>query len=497
MMKSIRQFTKNLFEISDQHLLVSWLFIKLLAVIYFIAFLSLAVQITGLVGSSGILPIKEHLDYAFELHGYRAMLYLPTLFWINSADIALKLVAYAGCLLSIALFLGYNRRVVFILLFILYLSLFHAGQTFLTFQWDTLLLEAGFLAIFLTAGPSHILIFLYHWLLFRLRFMSGVSKLMTDDPTWANLTTLNYYFETQPLPHVGAWYFHQLPEWVLQAGVVFAFFTELIVPFFIFLPRKFRIFAAIVTIFMQLLIIATSNHNWINILTIVLCLFILDDRVIRKLLPDFLLPARIKQDQIKKAQINQTQGQSKISYALPLAAVLIIGSSVTVFLKMGVIKQVPYAISQTSLLVRSWGIGHAFHVFPTMQTERHEFQIEGSYDGKEWKAYQFKYKPGPLDQAPKFVLPHQPRLDWMIWFVPPQNPEFMYFFDRFISSLEQGSADVLSLLEHNPFTDRPPEFIRIRVYLYRFTSFEERKASGNWWKYQYLGVFPHVRPRRP
>ncbi len=486
-MKIISPFISNSLSISEDHQLVSWLFIKMLSAIYFIAFLSLAVQITGLVGSNGILPLTEHLDFAYELRGYEAFLYLPTLFWINSGDTALQLVTYAGCILSITLFFGYKKRKTLVLLFVLYLSLFHAGQTFLTFQWDTLLLEAGFLAIFLTAGPTHLLIFLYHWLLFRLRFMSGVSKIMTDDPSWANLTTLNYYFETQPLPHVGAWYFHQLPEWILQASVVFAFFTELVVPFFIFLPRKFRIFAAAVTIFMQLLIIATSNHNWINILTIVLCLFLLDDRIIRKILPNFLLPDEIKKNKTHK----------KITYALPIIAVLIISSSVTVFLKMTVINKIPDALTLSTIIIRSWGIGHAFHVFPTMQTERHELQIEGSYDGKEWKTYQFKYKPGPLAQPPPFIVPHQPRLDWMIWFVPPQHAEFMYFFDRFITRLEQGSAEVSALLEHDPFSEKPPEFIRVQVFQYKFTNFEERQQTGNWWKYKYLGLFPYVKPRRP
>jgi len=438
------------------------------------------------------LPLTEHLDLSFQQRGYQAFLYLPTLFWINSSDTALQLVAYAGCLFSTTLFLGYQKRKTLVLLFILYLSLFHAGQTFLTFQWDTLLLEAGFLAIFLTAGPSHLLIFLYHWLLFRLRFMSGLSKLLTDDPSWANLTTLNYYFETQPLPHTGAWYFHQLPEWILQAGVVFTFFTELIVPFFIFLPRKFRIFAAVITIFMQLLIIATSNHNWINILTIVLCLFLLDDRIIRKILPAFLLPNNLLPDKIKKHRTHK-----KITYALPVIAVLIISSSVAVFLKMTVASKIPVLITQSTVIIRSWGIGHAFHIFPTMQTERHELQIEGSYDGKEWKSYQFKYKPGPLQQRPAFIVPHQPRLDWMIWFVPPQHAEFMYFFDRFITKLEQGSAEVSALLEHNPFSEKPPKFIRVQVFQYKFTNFEERRQTGNWWKYKYLGLFPYVKPRRP
>ena len=486
-MQLINNLILNPLRLSEEHQITSWLFIKMLSVVYFAAFLSIAVQITGLAGANGILPIDELLEYAYQQRGYQAFPYLPTLFWINSSDLALQIVAYGGCLFSVALFFGYRKKMMLALLFVLYLSLFHAGQIFLTFQWDTLLLEAGFLAIFLTEGPSHLIIFLYHWLLFRLRFMSGVSKLSSGDTTWSNLTTLNYYFETQPLPHVGAWYFHQLPEWLLQTGVAFTFFTELIVPFFIFLPRKFRIFAATVTISMQLLIIATSNHNWINILTIVLCLFLLDDRIIKKLLPGFLLPDGT----------GEKNNNRKITYALPLIAVLIISSSVLVFLKMASNIKTPGIITQSTALIRTWGIGHDFHVFPTMQTERHELQIEGSYDGRNWKAYQFKYKPGPIAQRPQFIVPHQPRLDWMIWFIPPQHPHFMNWFNRFIIKLKEGSPEVLALLKHDPFKDRPPEFIRVQVFQYKFTSVEERQETGNWWKYKYLGLFPYVKPRIP
>ena len=472
--------------IAEDFQIASWLFLKALALIYFAAFLSIAVQVPGLAGPDGILPFEEFLTQAFQQRGYQAFIYLPTVFWIDSGNLALQLVAYAGCLFSVLLFFGYWRTTMLVLLFISYLSLFHAGQMFMTFQWDTLLLEAGFLAIFLTSGPSHLVIFLYHWLLFRLRFMSGVSKITSGDPVWADLTTLNYYFETQPLPHAGAWYFHQLPDWLLQAGVLFTFFTELIVPFFIFLPRKFRISAALITLTMQLLIIATSNHNWINILTIALCLFLLDDRLLRKILPDMLLPGEIRHS-----------GLQRRVYILPVFAILILASSITVFLRYIPELTFPTAIRQATVVVRSWGIGHDFHVFPTMQTERHELQIEGSNDGKDWKAYQFKYKPGPLDQRPVFNIPHQPRLDWMIWFVPPQFPEFMYWFDRFIIKIEQGSPDVIDLLAYNPFPQAPPQYIRVQVFQYEFTDFDERRETGNWWKYKYLGQFPHVRPRMP
>jgi lipase maturation factor 1 len=492
---------------ADNYDVVSGLFIKLLALIYFAAFLSLAVQITGLVGVNGILPFNELLDYLYQNNGPIAWLYKPTVFWFDSSDMALQGVAITGCVVSLLLFLGIKPMWSLIVLYLLYLSLFHAGQIFLLFQWDTLLLEAGFLAIFLTRGPSHLLLFMFHWLLFRLRFMSGVSKFASGDPVWANLTTLDYYFETQPLPHIGSWYFHQLPEWVLHGGVVLVLFSELIVPFFMFLPRRFRLFAAGTTVFVQLLIIATSNHNWINLLTIVLCLFLLDDDILKKFLPRWLCryvslkvevaEADLDKEDTSRAAENRQKRISKSDYVLPVFALLILFSSVTVFTAKMTKLDIPQALITSTSLVRLWGIGHIFHVFPTMQTERHELEIEGSDDGVTWKTYEFKYKPGKLDKAPAFIVPYQPRLDWMIWFVPPQSREMMYWFDHFLTRLEQGSPEVLDLLAHNPFPEKPPRYLRVQVYQYWFTTAEERAATGNWWKREYLGQFPYVRPRMP
>lgn len=485
-MNKFSRFISNQLQTSDDYQVASQVFLKFLAVIYFSAFLSIAVQISGLVGPNGILPFDALLDRAFNRHGYHAFFYIPSIFWLDASDRALQAVSYLGCVASVALLLGYKSRISLIVLFVLYLSIYHAGQTFLTFQWDSLLLEAGFLAIFLVSGPVKLVIFLYHWLLFRLRFMSGVSKLASDDPTWSNLTSLNYYFQTQPLPHVGAWYFHQLPAWLLEAGVLLIFISELIVPFFIFLTRKLRISAAIITIFVQLLIIATSNHNWINLLTIGLCLFLLDDNLLRKIMPDMFLPGNVSFEKKAKSRL-----------LLPVIAVIIVITSASVFLEMIIQKRLPDSLSQTTRLVRAWGIGHIYHVFPTMQIKRQELQIEGSYDGYTWKAYKFKYKPGPIAERPGFIIPHQPRLDWIIWFVPPQHPEFMFVLSRFQEKLKQGAPEVVSLLDGNPFHDTPPRFIRVQAFEYEFTDFKERRSTGNWWKYQYLGVFPYIEPRIP
>lgn len=486
MSKSTGRVTGRLFQAADEYTLTSWLFLKLLALIYFAAFFSLAVQVDGLVGPDGILPFQEQLDRAYNQLGRFAWLRLPTLFWVSASDQALLAVAWAGCALSVVLFAGRPRKWVLLLLFTCYLSLFHAGQTFLTFQWDTLLLETGFLAIFLASGPTRLLIFLYHWLLFRFRFMSGVAKLASGDPAWANLDALKYYFETQPLPHFVSWYAHQLPEWVLKGGVVFTFFTELIVPFFIFLPRPFRLFAAAITILMQLLIIATSNHNFVNLLTILLCLFLLDDRVVRRLLPAGLRGG------------HQFAPRSRLQlFLLPVAAVLILTVSVSMYYALLSGYRFPAPVQQAALLTRSYGLGHVFHIFPVMQTERQELIVEGSDDGVIWKPYRFRYKPGALDRRPRFIVPHQPRLDWSIWFVPARHSKNMYWFERFLDRLREAQPRVIALLAEDPFAGRSPRFIRVLVYRYHFTTAEERARTGHWWKREYLGVFPYLPPRRP
>jgi hypothetical protein len=458
----------------------SWLFVRAIALIYFAAFLSLSVQIEGLVGENGILPVQYFFQNTEARFGEIAWLRIPTLFWLDSSDSSLVLACYAGMLFSGLLFIGKAQLISGICLFGLYLSLFHVGQLFLSFQWDYLLLEAGFLTIFLIWNNNRVVIFLFHWLLFRLRFLSGASKL--QDPSWLNLSTLNYYFETQPLPHLGSWYFHQLPDWLLKTGTGFTLFVELIVPFFIFLPRRFRLFAAFSTILLQVMIIASSNHNWINLLTIVLCLFLLDDRLLHPL---------------RKFSITENARQVVNRPALWVTSffgVLIFSTSVAIATQVFSTINVPKAFFWT----RAWGLGNAYHVFPTMQTERYEFSIEGSYDGKEWKQYHFKYKPNHPGEVPPFIVPHQPRLDWMIWFMPPKEFDMKFWFDSFIYGLIQNEPAITGLLKHNPFeNEKAPRYVRVLTYRYKFTNLAERKQAGNYWKSEYLGEFPFVPPRRP
>ena len=475
-----------LFQPRPEFQLASRIFLKALALIYLAAFTSLALQIAGLAGPDGILPFRIYLDNAWQALGYQAWLQVPTLFWLDASDTALQGVAWAG--VAFALLLLWGRWPVFslIMLFVLYLSLYRAGQVFMNFQWDTLLLEAGLLGVFLQLSPTALVLFLYHWLLFRLRFMSGFFKLASGDPSWANLTTLDYYFETQPLPHAGAWYAQQLPEWLHRFGTGFTFFTELLVPFFIFLPRPFRLAAVAITLFMQGMILSTSNHNFFNLLTIALCLLLLDEKVIRWILR--------KKDNSKPAAPVSSAGLGH-RIVLSVLASLLLFASATGFYTLATGRHLP--LDPVRQLVQGFGVGAIYHVFPTMQTTRQELIVEGSHDGKQWQEYVFRYKPQALDERPGFIVPHQPRLDWMMWFVPTQHPVQMYWFGEFLRGVKRGSAPVLALLEKNPFPDAPPEYLRVTAWRYRFTTPEEHARSGDWWQRQYLGVFPFVSPRKP
>ena len=467
----------------NSYRLISALFIRLLAIIYFIAFYSLNFQITGLAGEDGILPLSPWLDYLINDMGAAAMLHFPMLFWLDQSNLFLQSVAWAGCLFSILLFFNIFPRTNLVLLFVFYLSLVKAGQTFMNFQWDGLLLEAGFLAIFLRPD-SRILIFLFRWLLFRLRFMSGISKLAMGDPSWLGMTALLYYFETQPLPHVGAWYFHNLPAVLLISATVLVLFIEIVVPFMMFLPRRYRLIAAWVTLAMQLLILLSSNHNWFNFLTIALCLFLFDDKAIRRVLPAGL-ERWLSMSWSKRIQNRPSIASIRASYLLATVIILVGLLSIhRLVTSQGLGRYPDLAVD----LLQQWHIVNSFHVFPTMTTRQIELKIEGSLDGVNWRVYEFIHRPDRLSTRPAIVLPHHPRLDWMMWFVP-FHPRFLPWFDSFLSALLDNSADVIGLLKDNPFKDAPPNFVRVNAWQYEFSSPEQRELTGDWWTRRDLGPF--------
>jgi len=440
------------------------LFLKALGAIYLIAFVSFGVQADGLIGAQGVLPIANYLRGMHEALGARAFWYAPTVFWVSSSDAALRAAWISGAALAVILMLGFLRRVCLGALLILYLSISTAGQDFWSFQWDILLTEAGFLAIFADESPGRI--WLFRWLLFRLMFMSGLVKLLSGDPAWRDLSALSYHYETQPLPTPIAWYMYQLPAWFQKASTVFVLLVELLVPFLILGPLKPRRVAAGLFIGLQVLILLTGNYTFFNLLAIALCVFLFRDR-----------PARDAQP--------ETRAHRTVTMAL---MVFVLTTSGLQFLEMF---RVPLPAPARTYLV--WisplRLINSYGLFAVMTTTRPEIVVEGSNDGANWAPYEFRYKPGDVKRAPPWVAPYQPRLDWQMWFAALGNAEENRWFYNFAARLMQGSAPVLGLLRHNPFPGGPPRYIRAVVYDYKFTGFAERRRSGAWWRREEKGAY--------
>lgn len=481
-------FTKS----RDPQILTRWLFLKILGVIYFIAFISFFVQIPGLIGENGILPTENFLTYLQKNLGPISFWSFPTLAWFNMTNAALQFFALLGAAASLFLIFGIALTPVLLILWLLYLSLFTVGQTFMSYQWDILLLEVGFLAIFLSRG-SLIIIWLFRWLLFRFVFMSGAVKLLSGDPVWRNLTALNFHYETQPLPNLIAWYAHQLPEWFQKVSVGAMFFIQLAVPFLIFAPRRLRFFAAFSIIFLESLIFFTGNYNFFNILTVSMCIFLLDDTFIRRFFPQKFV------SRIIKAYGQKLASDSGRAVLIALAVLIIFLSSSLMFMNFS--GAFPWPSGHIYRIIDQFRVVNSYGLFAVMTTLRPEIFIEGSNDGEAWLEYGFKYKAGDLSRRPKWVAPHQPRLDWQMWFEglnaernimgssDPTTYRYNAWFRNFMIRLLQGSQDVLALLDKNPFPDSPPKYIRAVAFNYHFTNFQERKETGNWWKREFLGAY--------
>lgn len=478
---------------TETYYFTRWVFLRLLGIIYFVAFVSLGVQITGLIGREGILPAHEFLDAVFSVAGKTAHRILPTLFWLNSSDAFLRYVCMAGAGLSVLLILGLAPTFSCFVLWFFYLSLFNIGQDFLGFQWDILLLETGFLAIFFTpltlkggdrfSPPSNIVLVLFWWLLFRLMFSSGYVKWASGDESWRTLTALNYHYETQPIPSPCSWFFHQLPAVFQKLSVIVMFFIELIVPFSVFMPLKFRRAGCACLIFLQVLIMVTGNYGFFNILAIALCLLLLDDSS---------WPRWARQKILPEGRIVEPDPKRRWPFwvTVPLAAsLLFLSVSQTGVRLAGKRIPVPERLVTFERALTPFYLTGAYGLFAVMTTSRPEIIVEGSDDGEHWLEYVFKYKAGPLDRMPPFVAPHMPRLDWQMWFAALGTYQRFPWFTRFLVRLLKNSADVTKLLEKNPFPDAPPKYIRASLYDYRFTDREEKKNAGPWWKRKYLRLY--------
>jgi len=461
------------------------IFLRGLGAIYLIAFISLWVQIDGLIGARGILPANHFFTAMRQAYGTRAILALPSLCWFNSSNAALHAFCAAGVTASALLVIEWAPMLMLLVCFISYLSLTNAGQAFLSFQWDILLLETGFLAIFFApaqltlarAGPpSRIALFLLKFLLFKLMFMSGVVKLTSGDDSWWNLTALDYHYWTQPLPTVFAWFADKNPEWLKKASVAFCLFVEIVVPFFLWSPRRVRLIAAALLIVLQLGIAFTGNYCFFNLLTILLALLLLDDRV------------------WQRHTVSPRPVRANIKYAAVVILILIL--PLNLWLNYTAIKpkaEWPRPLAAVARYTQPFYIANGYGLFRVMTKERPEIQVEGSSDGIGWQPYVFKYKPGDVMRAPRWNAPHQPRLDWQMWFAALGGARQEFWFQGFMLRLLQNEPAVTHLLARNPFPGAPPRYVRALLFKYEFTSADERRRTRAWWKRREIGeFFPEV-----
>lgn len=464
-------------------------FLRGLGIVYLIAFVSFWVQIDGLIGRDGILPISDYLQLATERIGTQAVFLLPTLCWFNSSNAFLHFLCGFGTAASIVLIVGLLPSVCLLILFVCYLSLTIAGQTFFNFQWDILLLETGFLAIFVApmglwlTGPTATKVprlgrFLLTLLLFKLMFMSGVVKLTSGDDSWINLAALDYHYWSQPLPTVFAWFADKNPEWFKKCSVAFCLLVEVVVPFFIWAPRRLRLLAAALLIALQIGIAITGNYCFFNLLTIVLCLLLVDDSVGR---------GRMMGPQIATQPAWLRTNLQWIA-AIAVAAITLPLNGWHVYSAFKPESEMPRCVAAIAERVEPFRIASGYGLFRVMTKDRREIVVEGSSDGIDWIAYEFKWKPGDPARIPGWCAPHQPRLDWQMWFAALSRPQHNPWFLHLIEALLQNKPDVIQLLATNPFPNGPA-YVRARFYRYRFTSSDERHRTGAWWKREELGEY--------
>jgi lipase maturation factor 1 len=464
------------------------LFLRLLGLIYLIAILSFWVQADGLVGHDGIAPLGPWLDQVRERFGTQSYWLYPTLCWFNSTDWFLHLLCAVGAGLSVLLIFEIAPVLCLVLLWLIYLSIAVAGQLFMNFQWDYLLLETGFFSIFLAplrwlpsrrsqmpvSGWAH---FILRWLLFRLLFMSGVVKLTSGDPSWRNLTALDYHYWTQPLPTPLAWWANQLPGWFQAFSVALMFAIELVAPFLLFFPKRFRLFGAASIFLLQVLIAATGNYCFFNLLTAALCLLAIDDSV----WPRF---GRKEHPPIQLA------GAKWPSWVLiPMVVIVLTFSGPLLWQSFFPDSDWPPWLGGGYSYIERFRSLNSYGLFRVMTTTRPETIVEGSEDGVTWQPYEFKYQLGNVQDALPIVAPYQPRLDWQIWFAALGDVREEPWFVNFLARLLEGSQPVIRLLKTNPFPDSPPHYVRAKLYEYHFTTLEERQKTGAWWTREEKGMY--------
>ncbi len=440
-----------------------------IAAVFVIAFLSAVAQFPALLGEHGLLPAPRFLARA-PRRSY------PSLFHWRYSDNLLLAVAWTGAILAFALVLGLPQAgppwiplIVFLLIWALYLSIVSIGQTFYGFGWESLLLEAGFIAAFLGAdavAPPVTILWLLRWLVFRLEFGAGMIKIR-GDTVWRDLTALYYHHETQPMPNPLSRYFHHLPKPLHRCEVVGNHFAQLIVPFFLFAPQPLASIAAAIIVLTQAWLVLSGNFAWLNVLTMILAFSAISNDAVHLVIP--AVPP----------------GTAESAQLPGWFAVVVL--AVTVWLIVLSYKPLRNLFSRHQLMNASfnrWHLVNAYGAFGSITRERYEVIVEGTDDddpdGARWREYEFRGKPGDPHRRPRQYAPYHLRLGWMLWFMALGSPSD-YWFVPLLGKLLLADRRTLKLLQSDPFNGAAPRWLRVRLFSYRFSTRAERKAAGVQW----------------
>lgn len=460
-------------------------FLRGLGLVYAAAFLSIARQVTGLVGERGLQPATAFLAGQRESFGASAIVRVPTLFWLDAGDHALLAASYIGLVLALIVAAGSASTLATGALWALYLSFVSVGQSFYAYSWDLLLLEAGFLAIFMSPGlswrprfaPPAPVLWLGRWLFFRVLFGAGMAKLRSD-PCWAGLTCLPDYFETEPAPTVFAYYLHALPLPLHRVATFVVLFSELIVPFGVFGPRRVRRVTGVITIVVRILSMLVANSGLWSLLVIVLAAVCFDDEAFAR------LPLRV----VQKATAGESEepGRRRVLAVRAICAVLL-GLSVAQLRALWSPTLGANPSLESLHLVNSYGS------IEPVERERDEVVFEGTWDDvalgdAHWSEYELPCKPGDPARAPCFPSLHPRRLDLRLWQASLGDFRREAWVIRLVDDLLRESPAVTALFARDPFAGRPPLFVRAQRYRYRFAT----KGETPYWRREPLGDF--VRP---
>lgn len=453
-----------------------------IAAIYLVAFLSTAAQFLPLLGERGLLPAPALIAGRRGIRG-------PTLFRWGYSDRLLLIVTWVGAGIALTLVLGLPQQgpawvplIAFLAIWFLYMSIVNIGQVFYGFGWEMLLVESGFHAAFLgsnSVAPPVAIVFLIVWLVFRLEFGAGMIKLR-GDVVWRDLTALYYHHETQPMPNPVSRFAHLLPKRVHRFEVLGNHVTQLIVPFLLFVPGPVGGVAALVVIVTQLWLVISGNFAWLNVLTIILAFAPITDSFAHALVPAIPLDWG-------------AADQSPLWFTVLTLAV----TALLVFLAYWPLRNLLSKRQAMNASFNRWNLQNAYGAFGSVTRERYEIVVEGTAAEhpaeSDWVAYEFKGKPGDVKRMPRQFAPYHLRLDWLMWFLALGSPGERWFLP-FLQRLLEADRATLRLLRIDPFAGGRPEWVRARIYLYRFSTRDEKRRTGDVWVREEAGAF--ARPMR-